>query len=544
MPDIFRKTIEESERLSTLADVDEVVKDLSRLLKKLVKSRWVTVYLLDREHRDFAPARSCGLPARYLFLFREMPLDPQKLPLVKDILRRKHHILIADAGTSELISPAFRKLLHRIRLLAVPMVARNQVLGAVFVARGAAYPPFSDDEIAVIRDMVSHAALVTSHIRLFDESLDMAVEMAKRIDVILMLDEINKAISSSLSYEKIIQTAMESIERIIQCELVAIAGEDDGNLIVTAVHSKDVTPPPEISPGTRLTEPSLARTAFTRGESVYLPSLAKARRLGQLDRAFRKAGIESLLAIPLVSKETTKGVLLLGDDQPGQFVREDAFTIEKIASQMAVALENARLYEELRTLFISTVTSLSNAIDAKSPWTKGHSERVMHLAGHLAREMGLPDVMVERAKLGGLLHDIGKIGILEALLEKPAMLDDDEFPPMRLHPEKGVAILAPIEQLKEVLPGILYHHERYDGTGYPAQLKGEDIPLVARVITVADAFDAMVSDRPYRRGFSAEKALEELQLHAGTQFDPNVVAHFRGYMEKRRQSGAKAPTKG
>src|SRR5512147_2879280 len=100
MPDIFRKTMEESERLSTLADVDEVVKDLSRLLKKLVKSRWVAVYLLDREHRDFAPARSCGLPARYLPLFREMPLDPKKLPLVKDMLRRKRHILIADAGTS------------------------------------------------------------------------------------------------------------------------------------------------------------------------------------------------------------------------------------------------------------------------------------------------------------------------------------------------------------------------------------------------------------------------------------------------------------
>ncbi len=543
MPDIFRKTIEESERLSTLADVDEVIKDLSRLLKKMVKSRWVAVYLLDREHRDFAPARSCGLPARYLPLFREMPLDPQKLPLVKDMLRRKRHILITDAGTSELISPAFRKLLRRIRLLAVPMVARNQVLGAVFVARGASYPPFSDDEIAVIRDIVSHAALVTSHIRLFDESLDMAVEMAKRIDVILMLDEINKAISSSLSHERIIQTAMESIERIIQCEFVAIAGEDDGDLIVTAAHGEGITPPPEVRPGTRLADPSVARTAFTKGESVYFPSLAKAHRLGLLEKALRKAGIESLLAIPLVSKETTKGVLLLGDTRPGQFVREDAFTIEKIASQMAVALENARLYEELRTLFISTVTSLSNAIDAKSPWTKGHSERVMHLAGHLAREMGLPEAMIERAKLGGLLHDIGKIGIIEALLEKPAMLDDDEFPPMRLHPEKGVAILAPIEQLKDVLPGILYHHERYDGTGYPKGLKGEEIPLVARVITVADAFDAMVSDRPYRRGFSAEKALEELQQNAGTQFDPNVVAHFRRLMEKRRQSGVNVSTR-
>jgi HD-GYP domain-containing protein (c-di-GMP phosphodiesterase class II) len=531
-PDIFRKTIEESEHLSTLADVDEVIKDLSRLLKKMVKSRWVAVYLLDRERRDFAPARSCGLPARFIHLFRDLPLDPARLPLVKDMLRKKRHLLIPDAGTSELITPAIRKLLRGLTLLAVPMVARNQVTGAVFVARGRTLPPFSDDEISVIRDMVAHAALVASHIRLFDESLDMAVDMAKRIDVILTLDEINKAISSSLSHERIIETAMKSIERIIHCELVAIVGKSGGDLTVTAARGDAF---PAIRPGLRLVGPSFAGRAFEKGETVYVPSLAGARRLGPIDRELRKTGVESLLAIPLVSKETIKGVLLLGDNQPGQFVREDAFAIEKIASQLAVALENARLYEELQNLFIGTVASLANAIDAKSSWTKGHSERVMYLAATLAREMGLPDAVVERVKYGGLLHDIGKIGIIEALLEKPAMLDDDEFPPMRLHPEKGVAILSPIEQMHDVLPGILSHHERYDGTGYPRRLKGEDIPLEARIISVADAFDAMISDRPYRKGLSPDKAIAELERCAGSQFDPRVTACLISYLQARRE---------
>jgi len=225
---------------------------------------------------------------------------------------------------------------------------------------------------------------------------------------------------------------------------------------------------------------------------------------------------------------------MLGNSKGGRFVREDAFAIEKIASQMAVALENARLFEEMRSLFISTVASLANAIDAKSPWTKGHSERVMHLAAMIAQEMGFDELLIERVRLGGLLHDIGKIGIIEALLEKPTTLDEDEFPPMRLHPEKGVAILAPISQLQDVLPGILHHHERYDGTGYPGRLKGKDIPQEARIITVADAFDAMVSERPYKKGYSKTAALAELRRHAGSQFDPAVVDCFCRYMENKQ----------
>jgi HD-GYP domain-containing protein (c-di-GMP phosphodiesterase class II) len=533
MAEPIEKILSRSVQLAELADVDEVLKNLSHLLKKKVKSSWTAVYLLDRDQRDFAPARSCGLPSRYLPLFREMPLEPAQLPLLKKMLRKKQHLLIPDAAASELIPPALRKLLQHYALLAVPMAVRNQVTGAVFIARNRNYAPFSAEEIANVREMVSHAALVVSHIRLFDESLDMAVEMAKRIDIILTLDEINKAISSSLSHEKIIETAIQSIERIIQCELVTVLGEENGKLTITAARGVGITVPAVLQPGAVLKGSCLACTAFSKGKSRYFPHLGRIKRLHPLDKALAEAGIESLLAIPLISRDLTKGVLLLGDTRGSQFVREDAFTIEKIAAQMAVALENARLYEEMRSLFFNTVTSLANAIDAKSPWTKGHSERVMHIASTIAKEMGLDEAMIERVRLGGLLHDIGKIGIIEALLEKPEMLSEDEFPPMRLHPEKGVAILAPINQLRDVLPGILHHHERYDGTGYPKGLKGEDIPLEARIITVADSFDAMVADRPYRKGLSSTEALAELRDCSGSQFDPKVLECFCRNVEKK-----------
>lgn len=533
MPERLGTYREGIERLTGLADVDEVMKGLSRLLKKTMKSLWAVVYLLDRERRHFAPARSCGLPARYLPLFREMPLVAAKVPLLKTILQQKQHLLVTDAGALKSLSPKLRKALRGLTLLAVPMVVRNQVMGVVFVARSSGYPPFSPEEIAAIRLMVSHAALVASHIRVFDESLEMAVEMAKRIDVIFTLDEINKAISSSLSHAKIIETAMEHIERIVRCEFVAVLVEEKGELIVRAIRAGEATVPAPFRPGARLTGRCLACTVFATGESRYTPSLRDEKRLTLPDRSLMDAGLESLLAIPLVSKEKTKGVLLLGDSQTGQFGVEDAFSIEKIAAQMAVALENARLFEEMRALFIGTVASLANAIDAKSPWTKGHSERVMHTAAGIAREMGLPEQDIERVRLCGLLHDIGKIGVIEALLEKPAMLSEDEFPPLRLHPEKGVAILSPIEQLQEVLPGILYHHERYDGSGYPEGLKGENIPLDARIVTVADAFDAIISERPYKRAFSVEEALAEVRSCAGSQFDPVVVESLAAYIGKK-----------
>ncbi len=154
----------------------------------------------------------------------------------------------------------------------------------------------------------------------------------------------------------------------------------------------------------------------------------------------------------------------------------------------------------------------------------------MNVAATIAREMGLAEPEVENVRLAGLLHDIGKIGIIEALLERPAELSEDEFPPLRLHPEKGVAILAPIRQLQDVLPGVLHHHERMDGSGYPHGLKGEEIPLAARIVAVADSFDAMVSERPYKKGLSVREAVTELKRCAGSQFDRAVVEVFARYL--------------
>jgi hypothetical protein len=194
-------------------------------------------------------------------------------------------------------------------------------------------------------------------------------------------------------------------------------------------------------------------------------------------------------------------------------------------------LECAAFDDGSRSMLVSTVSSLLNAIEAKSSWTKGHSERVMRTSAIIAAGMGLDEDGVERVRLAGLLHDIGKIGI-DGVLDYPGRLDQQDDPPMKHHPEKGVAILAPITELKGVLPGILHHHERFDGTGYPAGLRGEEIPLDARIIAVADAFDAIVSERPYKSGNLRTVALTELEECAGTQFDPEMVRCLTGFIKE------------
>ena len=173
------------------------------------------------------------------------------------------------------------------------------------------------------------------------------------------------------------------------------------------------------------------------------------------------------------------------------------------------------------------VTSLTSAIDAKDTYTKGHSNSVSRYSEALARAVNLPEAEVERIALGALLHDVGKIGIPENVLKKPTHLSEEEWEIMKQHPVIGAEkVLMPNEALRDLIPMVKYHHERWDGTGYPEKLKGEDIPLSARIVSVADAYHALISDRPYRKGLGVEKACEILKMGAGIQWDRNLVRHF------------------
>jgi HD-GYP domain-containing protein (c-di-GMP phosphodiesterase class II) len=204
----------------------------------------------------------------------------------------------------------------------------------------------------------------------------------------------------------------------------------------------------------------------------------------------------------------------------------DMKLIGATASHMAIFLKNAALYDDLNAMFLGTLEALTASIDAKDRYTCGHSRRVAHLTAALAHALGMAEAPVRRMHIAGLVHDVGKIGVPERVLLKPGRLSDDEFAWIRQHPEIGYRILKAVPQIEDVLPGVLHHHERWDGHGYPHGLAGEEIPLVARLIALADSFDAMSSTRTYRSALDRRQVLSEIRRCAGTQFDPALVPLF------------------
>jgi putative nucleotidyltransferase with HDIG domain len=190
------------------------------------------------------------------------------------------------------------------------------------------------------------------------------------------------------------------------------------------------------------------------------------------------------------------------------------------------------VHEKLKSLFDKFILAMVNALDAKSHWTRGHSERVANYARRIAQTMGFNGNGLKRLHLAGLLHDIGKIGTYDYLLDKPEKLNDKEFEIVKRHPVEAVRILKHIDEFSDILPIIRHHHERIDGKGYPDGLKGDEIPMGARILHVADSFDSMTSDRPYRPAPGKEYAISEFIKHRGTQFDPQVVDAFLKILKK------------
>ncbi len=252
------------------------------------------------------------------------------------------------------------------------------------------------------------------------------------------------------------------------------------------------------------------------------------------------SSIKTEVALPIFFRDELLGILILGEKlSKKRFISEELIFLSILSSDVAMAIRNASLFENLRLqleknqkLFLQTISALAEAIEAKDKYTIGHTERVVDLSLKIAyqlrkmRKIKNWDKFERDLKVAALLHDIGKIGIPETVLNKPVSLTEEEWKFIKKHPLIGVEILSPIKNLKEVISAIKYHHERYDGGGYPEGIKGKKIPLIAAIIAVADAYDAMISDRPYRKALSSNRAKKEIKRNKGSQFHPQVVEAF------------------
>ena len=262
--------------------------------------------------------------------------------------------------------------------------------------------------------------------------------------------------------------------------------------------------------------------------------------IGVVDHA---AGDGAVLCVPMTIREKPLGALaVFRASMSRAFTEDDEVLLTSIGSQVAVAVENYQLNQDIERTYLETIMALALAVEAKEAYTAGHSKRVAFYAQKIAELMGLDEDVCKLISNAGLLHDVGKIGVKDAILLKPAALTPEEFHVMRQHPSIGEAILKPLRSFNKVAEMVHCHHEHYDGSGYPRGLKGDQIPLGARILVVADSYDSMVTDRPYRKRLSFQEARDELCKWAGTHFDPQAVKAFLRFLAEKDQRLTPAPS--
>ena len=357
------------------------------------------------------------------------------------------------------------------------------------------------------------------------ELSSVAAELSSVYEEISTLCKISSGMRFSQKPQAFLETVCQELQAIgnFKAVAIALAQRQDGDASPAVTDVATLVGQCSIA-GHELVNALHApiHNALAAGETRVNNDIARASDAAHLAHAMQR-----FVCVPLVRDKRPLGVLLAIDkNDSSEFTNVDLTLLNNVGNQCSIFLENASLYQDMQDLFMGVLHALTRSIDAKDAYTRGHSQRVAELSRTLARKAGLTEEQCERVYLSGLLHDIGKIGVPEAVLTKPGRLTDAEFEAIKKHPTIGAQILGNIRQLQDIIPGVLYHHERWDGKGYPYNLAGANIPLMGRIICVADSFDAMSSTRTYRPALPLEVVLKEILRCAGHQFDPALAELF------------------
>jgi len=349
-------------------------------------------------------------------------------------------------------------------------------------------------------------------------------ELVKRVSELATVSEISKAITSVLDLDEVLNLCLNEINEKLKVKHSSIMLVDEENdiLIVKASHGYRSR---QVLGTTQKVCEGVAGRVVTEKKPLLVKDITHDNRFHGRKRRDYKT--KSFVSVPLMTEGRVLGVINIIDKESGEcFYETDVNLLCTIAGQVSVALENTKLYEKLEANCFNMVNSLAAGLEAKDPYTNGHSQRVSEYSSAMANIMGVSDKEKKTLRHAALLHDIGKIGIPEFILNKTGKLNDSEFDTIKFHPVTGETIIKPLAFLGDTLRHIRGHHESFDGSGYPDGLGGDDLPLLTKIMTVADGFDAMTSDRTYRSSMKTDEAISELKKVAGKQFDHEVVDAF------------------
>lgn len=369
-----------------------------------------------------------------------------------------------------------------------------------------------NDKGALISDLLMYMA---------DAALDtqtLATEALDKYKEISLLYEMSEKISTSLDSSRVSQLIIDEIKGLVKADNVSVfrMNEESKELEVIALTGSEYSMTTKIKSG----EGIIGNVFLSKKSEIVNNTKKDNRYVSGLTK------VSSLMCVPMMLKQRTSGVIKVSSIKQTEYSAEDLKLLVILASHAAVAVENAWLYDRLAETFFSTVNTLAETIERRDPSSAGHSKRVSKLSLDIGKIFGLSMKEMSDLRLSSLLHDIGKIGIPDSILLKTTGLTEDEINIMNKHSENGADILKNIKQLKDVLPGIRAHHERYDGTGIPDKLKGNKIPVIARVLSVANAFDNFVNGKDKQTRLGVDDAAEKIRKLSGTEFDQDVVRAF------------------
>lgn len=511
--------------LTASFDIDQILKIIVNTIKEMINIEFGALLLLDEQNKlNVTLIVPLNLSENLTDQFETKMVETMNILTMEDIPRVKTRVIEIENHDWLNKNDKIQDINAIKSLITVPLIVRENIAGLLNVAHS--------DENFFSKDNLRTLSTFATQISIALENAKSYNSLTARIKEQNLLMEVSKTLASTLELEKVLEMIVKITADLLDIKLCCIRLYDkktDEFVIKSYFGLSD-----KMRMNCRIkNHQGLIGHVFETEKPAAVHDISLEKRILHSDM-LEQEGIKSLVAVPISIKDIKLGVILGYSTKIRYFTENEINLLGTIGRQAATAIENARLYTFMHENFLNTIKALSAAIDTKDHYTHGHSKNVMDYSAYIAKELGMTPVEVEIIRFAGLLHDIGKIGVSESILSKKSGLNDEEFAIISTHPRLGAMIMDSVDFLKQISPITYHHHERWDGRGYPMGLKGKDIPLGARIICVADSFDAITSKRSYSDAKGEEFGLNEIIKCSGTQFDPSIVDAFIKVMEKKK----------
>ena len=518
-----------SMKLVTSYEKNAMLNHLVARAAEIMESATCTVMMIDTEANEAVLAAQIGLPESTA---KELRV-PLALPIIQRMLETGEPIILPNIN---LDAPAMRSVLVRPDIqafFAYPMIRAGRAIGLITFSKLTPYTP-SAEEVAACQLLAERAAASLENARLFEET-------SRSLEQVKALHTIDLTIASSFDLRLTLNILLEQTRTQLGVDAVDILVYNPHTQVLDFAASSGFRTTALQGTHLRLGQ-GYAGIAGLERKTVHVSSLRGRKTDFLRSPSFSAEEFDTYYGVPLIAKGQIKGVLEAYHRSPLKPDQIWTDFLETLAKQAAIAIDNATLFSDLQSsnaeltlAYDTTLAGWSKALDLRDKETEGHTQRVVETTIRLARAMRVIEAELTNVRRGALLHDIGKMGIPDEILHKPGPLSVEEWATMRQHPVHAREMLSPIAYLRPALEIPYNHHEKWDGSGYPNGLKGEQIPLAARIFTVVDVFDALTSDRPYRLAWPREKALDYIREQAGKYFDPAVVEMFLKIVDSIKQ---------